>query len=90
MARVLIVDDDSAFRASLVEALSDLNHQAIEADCTLAGNAAASHRRYRHRHCGSAACLAMNGLVFLRQARALAPDIPCIMLTAYASSGNNH
>ncbi|WP_404680279.1 sigma-54-dependent transcriptional regulator [Raoultella terrigena] len=87
MARVLIVDDDSAFRASLVEALSDLNHQAIEADCTLAGM-----QQLRTGDIDIAIVdLRMpgdDGLVFLRQARALAPDIPCIMLTAYASSGN--
>ncbi|VEA63575.1 Transcriptional regulatory protein ZraR [Serratia plymuthica] len=87
MAGVLIVDDDGAFRASLAEAVTDLHHHAIEADGTLAGL-----EQLRAGHVAVAIVdLRMpgdDGLAFLRQARRLAPGVPCIMLTAYASGGN--
>ncbi len=84
---ILVVDDDAAFRASLSETLQDLGYAVFEA---------ASTRLALHYLRGARADLAIvdlrmpgeDGLVFLRDAKALAPDMPCVMLTAYASGGN--
>lgn len=86
MARILIVDDDAAFRESLSETLHDLGHTALQASSTVTG---------LNRLRTEAVDLAIvdlrmpgeDGLVFLRKAAGIAP-VPCIMLTAYASGGN--
>ncbi|KNY06655.1 ATPase AAA [Achromobacter piechaudii] len=86
MARVLIVDDDTAFRDSLSETLHDLGHDVIQASSTSAGL-----NRLRTEAVDVAIVdLRMpgeDGLVFLRKAALLGP-VPCIMLTAYASGDN--
>ncbi|MGE8565686.1 MAG: sigma-54-dependent transcriptional regulator [Achromobacter sp.] len=86
MARILIVDDDAAFRDSLSETLHDLGHTVLQASSTSAG---------LNRLRTEAVELAIvdlrmpgeDGLVFLRKAALLGP-VPCIMLTAYASGDN--
>lgn len=86
MARILIVDDDAAFRDSLTETLQDLGHTVLQASSTLAG---------LNRLRAEAVDLAIvdlrmpgdDGLAFLRKASELSP-VPCIMLTAYASGAN--
>jgi len=87
MASILIVDDDAAFRASLAEALTDLDHRVIESDSAEAGM-----RRLQQERPAAAIvdlCLpGQDGLAFLREAAQLAPAMPCIMLTAYASGTN--
>ncbi|MBP0600656.1 sigma-54-dependent Fis family transcriptional regulator [Herbaspirillum sp. LeCh32-8] len=86
MARILIVDDDAAFRQSLAEMLQDLGHEALEAGSTGAGLTLLAHAR------ADLVIVDLNmpdedGLVFLRRASALS-SAPCVMLTAYASSDN--
>jgi DNA-binding NtrC family response regulator len=86
MARILIVDDDFAFRGSLAEMLLDLGHDVMEADNTKAG------LRYLATACVDAAIVDLrmpeeDGLVFLRRASTIS-TVPCIMLTAYAGSDN--
>lgn len=86
MARILIVDDDAAFRSSLVETLHDLGHSLLEAGTAEAG---------LHRLRTEAVDVAIvdlrlpgdDGLTFLRRA-AQTSSVPCIMLTAYASGTN--
>lgn len=86
MARILIVDDDAAFRDSLTETLQDLGHAVLQAASTSAGL-----NRLRTEPVDLAIVdLRMpgdDGLVFLRKAAELSA-VPCIMLTAYASGGN--
>ncbi|MDT7928587.1 sigma-54 dependent transcriptional regulator [Tepidimonas sp.] len=87
MARILIVDDDTAFCEGLAETLSDFGHEIIVAHNTESG---------LHRLRTEAVNLALvdlrlpgrDGLDFMRHARELAPGLPCIMLTAYASADN--
>ncbi len=86
MARILIVDDDTAFRESLAEMLGDLGHAVSAAPTVAAGLQVLQ---------GGSVDVAIvdlrmpgeDGLAFLRKARGLS-RAPCIMLTAYASGGN--
>ncbi len=86
MACILIVDDDDAFRDSLAEMLHDLHHTALQAQTTQAGL-----RRLRTEAVDAAIVdlrlLGEDGLAFLRRATQIS-QVPCIMLTAYASGGN--
>ncbi|EPD35634.1 MULTISPECIES: sigma-54-dependent transcriptional regulator [Delftia] len=86
MARILIVDDDTAFRESLAEMLGDLGHGVSQAPTVAAG--------LQILQAGSVDVAIVDlrmpgedGLAFLRKARGLS-RAPCIMLTAYASGGN--
>jgi two-component system NtrC family response regulator len=89
MARVLIVDDDAAFRDSLAETLDSLNHEALVAPTgrdALAvlskGPVDAIFLDYRLPD--------VSGLDVLRRLRTVpaADLIPVVMLTAYASADN--
>lgn len=86
MARILIVDDDAAFRDSLAEMLQDLGYAVLQAETTDAG----LHRLRTEDVDAAIVDLRLpgeDGLVFLRRAARISP-VPCIMLTAYASGGN--
>ncbi|MBO9676801.1 MAG: sigma-54-dependent Fis family transcriptional regulator [Acidovorax sp.] len=86
MARILIVDDDAAFRGSLAETLEDLGHAVLQAETTDAG----LHRLRTEDVDAAIVDLRMpgeDGLAFLRRAARIS-QVPCIMLTAYASGGN--
>lgn len=89
MARVLIIDDDKAFRSVLAETLRDLGHTPIEAP----DGQAALERLARE---GADAVFldfkmpGADGLEVLRRLRARAETaaLPVVMLTAFASSSN--
>ena len=87
MAMILRVDDDAAFRATLAETLEDLGHDVRQAASCEAGLRALAEG-------GIAAALVDlrlpgdDGLAFLRAAPTIAPGVPCLMLTAYASGSN--
>jgi DNA-binding NtrC family response regulator len=87
MAMILIVDDDAAFRATLAETLEDLGHEVRQAASCEAGLRGLADG-------GIAAAIVDlrlpgdDGLAFLRAAAAIAPGVPCMMLTAYASGSN--
>ncbi|UVK96815.1 sigma-54 dependent transcriptional regulator [Pseudomonas sp. B21-048] len=86
MARILIVDDDAAFRDSLAEVLQDLGHTVLQTETTEAG----LHRLRTEDVDAAIVDLRLpgeDGLVFLRRAARIS-QVPCIMLTAYASGGN--
>ncbi|SMF49473.1 sigma-54-dependent transcriptional regulator [Pseudogulbenkiania subflava] len=86
MARILIVDDDAAFRGGLAEMLHDLRHIVLEAETTEAG----LHRLRTEVVDAAIVDLRLpgqDGLAFLRQAKQVS-QVPCIMLTAYASGSN--
>jgi DNA-binding NtrC family response regulator len=86
MARVLIIDDDDAFRAAFAETLTDLGHEPIEAAsgreglALLAGNKpAAVFLDYK--------MAGMDGIEVLRRLRQRTDGpIPVVMLTAFADS----
>ena len=91
MARLLIIDDDDAFRDTLGETLSGLGHEIESARTGAAGVRAAVSARFDaifldHRMPG------MDGLQVLAALRERLPDAkpmpPVIVLTAHAS-GNN-
>ncbi len=88
MARILIVDDDDAFRETLAETLQSLGHEASQAASGADGLATAQRARFDaifldHRMPG------MDGLETLAALKArLARLPPVIVLTAYASGGN--
>ena len=97
MARILIVDDDAGFREGIAETLTDLGHEAVEAasgENALAqlGTAEADGG------CGGFDLVildlrmrGMDGLETLRRLHVDHPEcaeLPVIMLTAYADSGN--
>jgi len=87
MELILVVDDDTAFRATLAETLEDLGYRVRQAASAEAGLRALGQG-------GVAAAIVDlrlpgdDGLALLRAAPAIAPDVPCIMLTAYASGAN--
>ena len=82
MARVLIIDDDEAFRQALAETVQDLGHEALQAS-----------RAERAFELVSQADLifldqkmpGLSGIEFLQEAK---PPVPVIVLTAFASSAN--
>ena len=88
MARLLIVDDDRAFRETLVETVESLGHEAVQAASGEEALALVAHTRFAavfldHRMPG------MDGLQTLTALRARVSRLPpVIVLTAYASSGN--
>jgi len=88
MARILIVDDDAAFRESLAETLASLQHETVEAGSGEAALAALQRARFDavfldHRMPG------MDGLQTLAAMRARSARLPpVIVLTAYASGDN--
>ncbi len=88
MARLLIVDDDDAFRQTLAETLHGLGHEPVQAAGGEEALALTARQRFAavfldHRMPG------MDGLQVLAALRArLAHLPPVIVLTAYASSGN--
>ena len=88
MARLLIVDDDDAFRETLAETLQSLGHVVTEAPGGEDALAALGRSRFDavfldHRMPG------MDGLQTLAALRATVARLPpVIVLTAYASGGN--
>jgi len=87
MARILIVDDDSALRESLGEALADLGHVAVPAADGAAALAALA------RHPVDAVILdlrmpGMDGLEVLQRIRARPDSPPVAVLTAVPTSAN--
>jgi DNA-binding NtrC family response regulator len=89
MARILIVDDDEAFRAAFAETLADLGHEPIEAASGTAGleavrNAAPDAVFLDYKMAG------LDGIEVLRRIASAegGPQVPVIMLTAFASSSS--
>ena len=88
MARILIVDDDDAFRETLAETLQSLGHETSEAANGADGLSVAQRMRFDaifldHRMPG------MDGLETLAALQARLPRLPpVVVLTAYASGGN--
>ena len=97
MARILLVDDDAGFREGLAETLSDLGHEALEADSGEAALRLLDAAGAENECAGLDAVLldlrmrGMDGLETLRRLRAEHPacrELPVIVLTAYADSAN--
>ncbi|MET0267712.1 MAG: sigma-54 dependent transcriptional regulator [Duganella sp.] len=94
MALILIVDDDTAFRATLAETLEDLGYSVRQAASAEAGLRALGQTGAGTGQGTVAAAIVDlrlpgdDGLAFLRAAPQIAPGVPCIMLTAYASGAN--
>ena len=96
MARILIVDDDPGFREGLAETLTDLGHAAVQV--ASGESALAELDTGMAGACGGFDLMlldlrmrGMDGLETLRRLHADHPDcheLPVIMLTAYADSGN--
>ena len=89
MARILIIDDDEAFRSVLAETLRDLGHTPIEASERTGGAGRVS------QELADAVFLdfkmsGTDGLDVLRRLRARQETVslPVVMLTAFASSSN--
>jgi DNA-binding NtrC family response regulator len=88
MARILIIDDDDAFRAAFAETLTDLGHEPIEAasgraglDLLAASKPAAVFLDYK--------MAGMDGIEVLRRLRQKTEGpVPVVMLTAFASSAS--
>ena len=89
MARILIVDDDAAFREGLAETLRDLGYEPIEA-----GDARDGLAKQRAMSIDMVfvdfRLPGIDGLQYLRLMRGepALPAVPVVMLTAYASSDN--
>ena len=93
MATILIVDDDAAFREGLAETLTDLGHEAVE---VASGENALA--RLGGGGCGGFDLVLLDlrmrgidGLETLRRLHADHPEcreLPVIVLTAHADSGN--
>lgn len=95
MATILIVDDDTAFREGLAETLTDLGHEAVQVP---SGEAALARLGAGDGGCGGFDLVLLDlrmrgidGLETLRRLHADHPEcreLPVIMLTAHADSGN--
>ena len=97
MAKILIVDDDAGFREGIAETLTDLGHEAVQ---VVSGESALArlHAAGTGEACGGFDLMlldlrmrGMDGLETLRRLHDDHPDcreLPVIMLTAYADSGN--
>ncbi|KQM78728.1 sigma-54 dependent transcriptional regulator [Xylophilus sp. Leaf220] len=88
MARLLIVDDDNAFRETLAETLEGLDHTVDQA----ASGAEALERMPRQRYDAVFLDHRMPGMDGLQTLAALQARLPCLppvmVLTAYASGAN--
>jgi DNA-binding NtrC family response regulator len=89
MAKILIAEDDAAFRASLAETILDLGHEPVIAD---SGEKALT---LLEKNCASLALVdlrmgGMDGLEVLRsiKSRPQYSDLPVVILTAFADSAN--
>jgi DNA-binding NtrC family response regulator len=89
MARILIVDDDTAFRAAFAETLTYLGHEPIEAGGGREGLDAARHQSpdivfLDYKMAG------MDGIEVLREFAepGSSPPVPVVMLTAFAGSAS--
>ncbi len=97
MAKILIVDDDAGFREGLAETLTDFGHEVVQA---ASGENALTQIDAAGvgEECGGFDLMlldlrmrGMDGLETLRRLHADGPDcreMPVVMLTAYADSGN--
>ena len=89
MARILVIDDDAAFRDGLAETLRDLGHAVTEAGSGEEGvrlyAAAAPELVFLDLRMPG-----MGGMAALERLRgaAAAPAVPVVVLTAYASGAN--
>lgn len=88
MARILIVDDDQAFRSTLAETLADLGHDTLQA-----ADAEDGLRQLARTRCElmflDQRMPGMSGLEALAALKVRLPNPPpVVMLTAYAGSGN--
>ena len=88
MARVLIIDDDSALRDSIGETLRDLGHEVVEA-----ADGAAGLQRLIEKPPIAAVLLdlrmpGLDGLEVLRRMRTRTDSPPVAVLTAVATAGN--
>lgn len=82
MARVLIIDDDKAFREALAETVQDLGHEVIQASCAQKARELVSQAEVLFL---DQKMPGMSGLEFLQEAK---PQVPVVVLTAFASSAN--
>ena len=87
MSRLLLIDDDAAFREGLAETLRDLGHEVLEAPDGDTGLVLAQASRpalvfLDLRMPG------LDGMEVLRRLRAIAAPPPVVVLTAYASGAN--
>jgi two-component system NtrC family response regulator len=87
MARILIIDDDDAFRTAFAETLAALGHQPIEAATGRDGLELVADSRpaavfLDHRMAG------MDGLEVLLRLRQRADPVPVVILTAFAGSAS--
>ena len=89
MARILIIDDDAAFRAAFAETVTRLGHKPIEAasgrsglDALRSGSVDAVFLDYK--------MAGMDGIDVLREIATLngSPPVPVVMLTAFADSAS--
>jgi two-component system, NtrC family, response regulator len=82
MARILIVDDDDSFREALAESLADLGYEVLEAS-----NAAEALKLITNSDLLflDLQMPGKSGIDFLRDAK---PNVPVIVLTAFADSSN--
>jgi DNA-binding NtrC family response regulator len=89
MARILIIDDDTAFRTAFAETLTYLGHEPIEAGGGREGLEAARHQSpdivfLDYKMAG------MDGIEVLREFAepGNSPPVPVVMLTAFAGSAS--
>ncbi|HET9146689.1 MAG TPA: sigma 54-interacting transcriptional regulator, partial [Acetobacteraceae bacterium] len=87
MAKIFVIDDDAGFRDSLAEAIADFGHEPI------AFGRAAPALEALERAAPDLAFLdlrmpELDGIEALRRIRAIAPSLPVVVLTAFATGEN--
>jgi PAS domain S-box-containing protein len=85
--RVLLVDDHADVRTTTRAVLEDLGHTVVEA-----ANGAEALRAMKNGDCDYGLVISdyamphISGTEFLREARALCPDVPALIITGYAEA----
>jgi len=87
MARILIVDDQELMRDSLAATLARENHEVVSAADGPAALARLNERRFDLMIC-DLKMPRMTGIELLQQARRIRPEMPVVMMTAFATVSN--
>lgn len=87
MARILIVDDQELMRDSLAATLARENHEVVAAADGPAALSRLNERRFDLMIC-DLKMPRMSGIELLQEARRLRPEMPVVLMTAFATVSN--
>jgi signal transduction histidine kinase/CheY-like chemotaxis protein len=89
-SRVMVVDDDTLVRNTLVSQLEDQGYQIVEASDGLAALALLDRNEPIDLLVTDFAMPGMNGLALIKEVHRRWPELPALLLTGYADAGVQH